>query len=154
MANERSRDDQAATGDYEVGYRKPPKHTRFKSGQSGNPRGRPKGTKNLKTDLMEELGEKIAIREGDQSRQVSKQRAVVKSLVTRTLKGDTRAASLLTSMMMRLLDTGEGAPTVAEPLLDDEHEILQAFEGRVRRGGDCRAAAAADGDDAKEEDAS
>jgi hypothetical protein len=154
MANEKSRDSQAATGDYEVGYRKPPKHTRFKSGQSGNPRGRPKGTKNLKTDLMEELGEKVVIREGDQSRQVSKQRAVVKSLVTRTLKGDTRAGSLLMSMMMRLLDTGEGAPTVTEPLLDDEREILQAFEVRVQRGGDRRAAAAADGDDAKEEDAS
>lgn len=154
MANRKSHDEQPAMGDYEVGYRKPPKHTRFKAGQSGNPRGRPKGTKNLKTDLMEELGEKIVIREGDQSRRVSKQRAVVKSLVARTLKGDTRAASLLTSMMMRLLDTGEGAPTVAEPLLDDEREILQAFESRVRRGGDRRAAAAADGDDAEEEDAS
>jgi hypothetical protein len=154
MATEKSRDDQAATGDYEIGYRKPPKHTRFKPGQSGNPRGRPKGTKNLKTDLMEELGEKIVIREGDQSRQVSKQRAVVKSFVTRTLKGDARVASLLTSMMMRLLDTGEGAPTVAEPLLDNEWEILQGFEDRLRRGDNSRAAAAADGNDAKEEDAS
>ena len=39
----------------EVGYRKPPKATQFKQGQSGNPHGRPKGTKNLKTDLIEEL---------------------------------------------------------------------------------------------------
>jgi hypothetical protein len=46
-----------STADYDVGHAKPPKHTRFQPGQSGNPRGRPKGTKNLKTDLIEELGE-------------------------------------------------------------------------------------------------
>ena len=58
--------------DYEVGYKKPPKDTQFKPGQSGNPLGRPKGTKNLKTDLMEELGQKIVVREGDRPLEVSK----------------------------------------------------------------------------------
>lgn len=124
-----------ATGsDYEVGYGKPPLHTRFQPGRSGNPRGRPKGTKNLKTDLMEELGEKILVREGEQSRRVSKQRAFVKAVVARTLNGDVRAASLLMSMTMRLLDTGEGDPEVAELLHDNEREILQEFVGRVRQG--------------------
>ncbi len=151
MANEKKTTDPASDGSYEVGYRKPPKQTRFQPGQSGNPRGRPKGTKNLKTDLMEELGEKIVIREGDQSRRVSKQRAVVKTLVARTLKGDARAATLLTSMMMRLLETGEGAPTVAEPLLDDEHAILQAFEERVRRGSNGRTDTEVGDDDAAKE---
>lgn len=40
---------------YQVGYGKPPKHSRWKKGQSGNPRGRPKGTRGLKTDLHDEL---------------------------------------------------------------------------------------------------
>ena len=119
---------------YEVGYGKPPKHTRFKPGQSGNPKGRPKGTKNLKTDLIEELGEKILVREGDQARQVSKQRAVVKTLMARTLKGDTRAASLLLSMMMRLLDTGEESDSHDAPLQEDEIALLRDFEAQLRLG--------------------
>ena len=136
--------------DYEVGYGKPPRHTRFQPGRSGNPRGRPKGTNNLKTDLMEELDEKILVREGEQSRRVSKQRAVVKTLVARTLKGDARAAGLLITLMMRLSDTGEGAPEVAEPLHDDEHEILQEFEDRVRRDEASAATDPSEGDDSPE----
>ena len=136
---------------YEVGYGKPPRNTRFQPGRSGNPRGRPKGTNNLKTDLAEELSEKILVREGEQSRRVSKQRAVVMSLVNRTLKGDTRAGAQLLSVMMRLLDTGEGAPEVAEPLHDDELEILQAFESRVRRDRADGEASPADRDDGSED---
>src|ERR1700742_2968486 len=48
-----------------VGYKRPPKHTQFRPGQSGNPKGRPKGTQNLKSDLREELGEIVRVREGD-----------------------------------------------------------------------------------------
>jgi Family of unknown function (DUF5681) len=121
------------SGAYEVGYGKPPEHTRFPPGVSGNPRGRPKGTKNLKTDLQEELGEKVLVREGDRARRVSKQRAVVKMLVTRTLKGDARAANTLLSMMLRLLDTGAGAPEATQDLHPDELEILEAYKTRLAR---------------------
>ena len=122
--------------EYQVGYAKPPKHTQFKAGKSGNPHGRPKGAKNLKADLLEELGEKILVHEGDHVRKISKQRAVVKTLVTRTLKGDGRAASSLLSMMMRLLDTGEGAePESSENLHPDELEILKAYKARLTGSG-------------------
>jgi hypothetical protein len=118
--------------DHEVGYARPPKHSQFKPGKSGNPQGRPKGTKNLKTDLAEELSEKIVVHEGGNSRQISKQRAVVKSLVARTLKGDGPAARSLLPMMMRLLDTGEGTqPEETEELHADELEILEAYKERI-----------------------
>lgn len=133
MKNPKNPAANASGSDYEVGYGKPPRHTRFQPGQSGNPRGRPKGTKNLKTDLMEELREKIVIREGDRPRKVSKQRAMMKSVVNRAIKGDPRSTGIALSAMMRLLDTGEGAPDVEEVLHEEELEILRTFEDRLRR---------------------
>ena len=116
--------------DYEVGYGKPPKHTRFKPGASGNPKGRPKGTKNLATDLSEELTEKIVVNEGGRQLKISKQRAMIKSLLAKALKGDTRAATVL----LKLLVDAEEATIkneVAEMLSEDDQAILARFEERI-----------------------
>ncbi len=118
-------------GSHEIGYGRPPKHTRFKKGRSGNPKGRPKEARNLKTDLMEELGERILVREGARAHRISKQRAMVKTLMAGTLKGDARLARLLLSMMMRLLE-GEVAGAAEEALDADDLEILEDFARRGR----------------------
>lgn len=132
MATDEKKPTDSEPGDFEVGYGKPPKRNQFKPGQSGNPRGRTKGTRNLKTDLTEELGETILVQEGGEPRKLSKQRAVVKSLVNRTLKGDARAANSLLSIMMRLLDTGEGdEPDESDDLKPDELEVLEAYNRRI-----------------------
>ena len=55
-------------GDDDVGYKRPPKHTRFQPGRSGNAAGRRKHDRNFKTDLMEELREMIVIRENGRER--------------------------------------------------------------------------------------
>ena len=72
---------------YKVGYGKPPKTKQFKRGKSGNPKGRPKGSLNLATDLTTELSEHITVREDGRSRKVSKQRALIKSLMAKALQG-------------------------------------------------------------------
>ena len=119
-------------GEYEVGYGKPPKHTRFKKGQSGNPKGRPEDTKNLKTDLREEMNEKITIREGADERRISKQRALLKSLTLKAIKGDTRAANVLLNMVLRVLEAEPSEPGEA-PLTAEERQVLETLESRLLR---------------------
>ena len=84
-----------------VGYKNPPLHTRFKPGQSGNKNGRPKGRRNLKHDLQSEFSERISVREGDRTVRMTKQRAMVKSVVARAIKGDVRAQAKAFELLLR-----------------------------------------------------
>ena len=82
---------------YEIGYCKPPKHTRFKPGQSGHPSGRPRGQRNFRTAVREALKEKITIREGDRTRTVSKMDAIIQVTFNKALKGDAKSPRCLSS---------------------------------------------------------
>ena len=115
--------------DDSVGYRKPPAKTRFKPGQSGNLNGRPKGSVNLKTDLRSELSEKIRIREGERSLKVSKQRAMLKALVAKALKGDARAANVVLTLVGKLFEPEAVAERVPALTADDQ-AILERFLAR------------------------
>ena len=119
-------------GAYGVGYGRPPKHTRFQPGQSGNPKGRPKGTMNLKTDLMEELSERISVSEGGKSKKLSKQRALLKSLVAKAItKGDARAANILINLMVRVLEVS-AEEREGDLISEDDLAILENFIARQK----------------------
>ena len=109
-----------------VGYKSPPKHTQFKPGQSGNPKGRPKGTKNLRTDLGEELQERITVTEGGRQLTVSKQRAMLKSLMAKALKGETAAARALINLIVGLEQVDADEPRNHD-LAAEDLEILVSF---------------------------
>lgn len=119
------------TDDTAVGYKRPPKHGQFQKGQSGNPKGRPKGTKNLKTDLAEELSEQLLVREGAQPKRITKQRAMIKSLLAKAIKGDTKAINIALSMMCRLLEI-EDADLSTANLPEEDRAILETFQRRWR----------------------
>ena len=86
-------------GDYEVGYGKPPRNTRFQKGQSGNPSGRAPGNKNLKTLLIDTLNEPVVVAENGGRLTISKRQAIVKQLVNQSANGDWRAVKLLFDML-------------------------------------------------------
>ena len=99
-------------GDYQVGYGKPPRHSQFKRGQSGNPRGRPAGSKNFATLVSEALNEPVIVTEDGGRRKITKREAIVKQLVNRSAKADWRAIKILLDIVREL--DGRIEPETAE----------------------------------------
>jgi hypothetical protein len=113
-----------------VGYGRPPKSTQFKPGQSGNPCGRPKGARNFRTELLEELAEPITINDGDRDLTITKQRAFVKTLVRAAIGGNVRACGTLLSLCEKL-DHADNEDNVE--LAPADCEIVNAFTARERK---------------------
>lgn len=95
-------------GDYVVGYGKPPEATRFRPGQSGNPRGRPKGAKNrrpalneerMKGIILDEAYRTITVRDGDRNVTVPMAQAIMRSLAVNAAKGQHRAQRLFAELL-------------------------------------------------------
>jgi hypothetical protein len=97
-------------GDYDVGYGKPPVNTRFKAGQSGNPKGRPKGSSNkpkppalneerMKTILLQEAYRTIKVNEGSSQVSIPMAQAIIRSLAVNAVKGNQRAQRLFTELL-------------------------------------------------------
>ena len=81
----------------EVGYQRPPVKNQFRKGQSGNPRGRWKGQRNLPPVLSEVLRQPVTVKQGDKSERMSKGEALIKMLMSKALNGDRGAiAAMLT----------------------------------------------------------
>lgn len=117
--------------DDDVGYRKPPKRTQFKPGRSGNPKGRAKGQRNLKSDLTSILKKQVTIREDGEVRRVARQEAILLSLFERAMRGDVKATSQILAMLLRLeaQDPPEQAPA---PVTDNDRAIVTDFLRRNR----------------------
>ena len=114
--------------DYEVGYGRPPRHSQFKPGHSGNPRGRLRGQVNFKTALKEALGQKVTIHEGDRSRKISKLAAIIQVTFNKALKGDPRAlvAFLQFVRAAGLIEEQTELPTSGTVRANDE-ALIEAF---------------------------
>jgi len=109
--------------DYEVGYQKPPKATQFQKGQSGNPKGRPKGSLNLATALEAALCERRVIRENGQSRTLSIFEIVIKQAVNKAAGGDMRAIQFVTNLLS-LYPSAESKDQAQEPDQVKDQQLL------------------------------
>jgi len=111
---------------YGVGYKRPPVHTRFRKGISGNPAGRPSGSTNLRKDFLDELSERVPVTEGGKRKKHSKQRVTIKALVNKAMGGDVRAATKVIEYWIRLFGLDDAA-TKDAGLSATDQEILAAF---------------------------
>ena len=89
--------------------------------------------KNLKTDVREELAEKIKVREGDREIKITKQRALIKSVVARALKGNDRAASKLLDILVKLYGIEDVAADAGVLLTEDEQKVMENVKARILR---------------------
>lgn len=118
--------------DYAVGFGKPPKSGQFKKGQSGNRKGRPKGARGLKTDLKAELAERVSITENGKTRKLTKQRLVVKRLITSAAKGEIRAISKLMDLMATTLGVEDEPIKGVASLSNSDEAILKTYNQRQK----------------------
>jgi Family of unknown function (DUF5681) len=108
---------------YKVGYKRPPVHSRFKPGQSGNPKGRPAGSANAKTTVQRVMNERVSVRRGQKTSSVTTLEAMVQAHAVKAIKGDSRSAGMVINVMSR---TGLLADQEDESTIENAKRRLSA----------------------------
>jgi hypothetical protein len=111
---------------YEVGYRRPPKATQFKAGKSGNPRGRPKGTRTVGAILQDILQQRIPVTENGKTRRLPALEVILRRLTHDAMRSEPRALKLLLALHDRYGESPEAAIQLDDILAEDK-EILANF---------------------------
>jgi len=115
---------------YDVGKYKPPAEHRFPPGQSGNPNGRPKGSKSWKRVMDEELSKEVNVTEQGVEARVTKMEALAKRLVSDALTGDVRALSELLKQVNRHF-ADDQSTSKDLPASEDDIRLLMKFAERA-----------------------
>jgi hypothetical protein len=116
--------------DYEVGYGKPPRHTRFRKGQSGNPQGRPKESKNLATLLKEALNEPVIVAENGGRRKITMREAIIKQLVKRSATADLRATKILLDLVREFEGHSEPGSAETGAFTEVDKKVIEQLRAR------------------------
>jgi hypothetical protein len=116
-----------------VGYGRPPTHSQFAKGKSGNPKGRPKGSRNFGLVIEAELNAKIPINENGKRRTISKREAVAKQLVNKAASGDAKAIPILLNEARAREKAGIGLGPDPSQRVEDQ-QVMSGILERIRRG--------------------
>jgi uncharacterized protein DUF5681 len=114
--------------DEKVGYGKPPKAHQFKPGQSGNPRGRPKGAKNTDTIISDLLQKKLVLREGGGARKITIHEAIIRKFVENALNGNSKSATFILDRH----ESAQGRATETAELDQNDREVWDAVVRRLK----------------------
>ena len=119
--------------DYKVGYKRPPLHTRFRKGQSGNPRGRPRGSKNFSTLLAEALNEPVVVTEDGRRRRISKRELGFKQLANKFAMAEAQATKILLGLMQERERLAAAAAPAERPSFGaDDEKVIANLLKRLR----------------------
>jgi hypothetical protein len=126
--------------DYEVGYGKPPAASQFKPGKSGNPRGRPKGSRNIALMVEEELDKKIEVTIDGTRKRISKGKVVARRVVDGAVKGEPKAIATVMTIQSGQTRRGGGRAKDADTSLreatpEQDEAILAAYMERFKPTG-------------------
>jgi Family of unknown function (DUF5681) len=119
--------------DYGVGYGKPPHRTRFQKGQSGNPRGRPCESKNLKTLLSEALNEPVVITENGRRRKITKRQAIIRQVVNCSATPDWRGVKIVFDLLRDIEGQSEPASPETSAFTAADKEVVEQLQARLLR---------------------
>jgi hypothetical protein len=117
----------------EVGRGHPPKHTQFPKGKSGNPKGRPKGSKNMSTYLMEAAHDQVSATIGGKARNISKLQATAMQLATKAASGDQAAINKFLDWMDQMESRAAAAKPSQFPLSEGDMEVIRETYERMKR---------------------
>ena len=120
--------------DYEVGYGKPPRHTRFVKGRSGNPRGRPPGAKSFNTLLSDKLNEPVTVAENGRRRKISKREAIVTQLANRAAAADFRAIKILLDIVRDIERQTEPISRETAEFGEADKKVIEQLKARFAKG--------------------
>ena len=113
---------------YAVGYRRPPKKNQFKAGKSGNPGGRPKGSRNVGALLSQVIRQKVAVTENGRTRHIPALEVMLRKLANDAMRDDPRALKSILSLMDRYGDFNEPEGDLdVDELLAEDREILERY---------------------------
>jgi hypothetical protein len=124
---------------YDIGYGKPPKHTQFIKGRSGNARGRPTGTLNLASVLERTLREKVVINENGSRKTITKLQAAITQLVNKAASGDGHAVRYLCQLVISAEERSGVVEPVAQFSDTDQKvmdNVLKRFQQTLREESD------------------
>jgi hypothetical protein len=116
-----------------VGRGNPPKHTQFRKGTTGNPKGRPKGSKNLSTYLMEAARDQVSAIVGGKTRKISKIQATAMQLATKAAGGDQAAIGKFLDWMDEIETRAAAVKPSQFPLSAPDIEVLKAAYERMKK---------------------
>lgn len=115
-----------------VGYGRPPVERQFKAGQSGNPKGRPKGSRNFAAEVIRMLEKTVPVERNGKWRQISTQEALLLLVRERAFKGDIRALDRVIALAMQH-NAGRAAEDESVPLTQEDQAILDDYyEARLQ----------------------